>query len=108
MVGQVAPVWGSQVLQNQGDACRLTGLGRTYGRGAAAAHALDGIDLAIRANEFFTLLGPSGCGKTTLLRLIKGFDQPTTGEIAIFGGRPGAAVGPPGRDLRGPRQPFCR
>ena len=85
MVGQVAPVWGSQVLQNQGDACRLTGLGRTYGRGAAAYHALDGIDLAIRDNEFFTLQGPSGCGKTTLLRLIAGFDQPTAGEIAIFG-----------------------
>ena len=72
-------------MQDHGDACRLTGLGRIYGRGATAHHALDGIDLAIRANEFFTLLGPSGCGKTTLLRLIAGFDQPTTGEIAIFG-----------------------
>jgi len=72
-------------VQDHGDACRLTGLGRTYGRGASAHHALGGIDLAIRANEFFTLLGPSGCGKTTLLRLIAGFDQPTVGEIAIFG-----------------------
>ncbi len=72
-------------MRDDGDACRLTGLGRTYGRGASAHHALDDIDLSIRANEFFTLLGPSGCGKTTLLRLIAGFDQPTTGEIAIFG-----------------------
>ena len=72
-------------MQEHEDACRLTGLGRTYGRGASAHPALDGIDLTIKANEFFTLLGPSGCGKTTLLRLIAGFDQPTTGEIAIFG-----------------------
>jgi spermidine/putrescine transport system ATP-binding protein len=67
------------------DACRLTGLSRTYGKGAAAHHALAGIDLTIAANEFFTLLGPSGCGKTTLLRLIGGFDQPTAGQISIFG-----------------------
>ena len=67
------------------EACRFTGLGRSYGKGASAHHALDRIDLSIRANEFFTLLGPSGCGKTTLLRLIAGFDQPTTGDIAIFG-----------------------
>ena len=72
-------------MQGQNDACRLTDLSRTYGKGASAHHALAGIDLAIRSNEFFTLLGPSGCGKTTLLRLIAGFDQPTSGEIAIFG-----------------------
>ena len=72
-------------MQGQNDACRLTDLSRTYGKGASAHHALTGIDLAIRSNEFFTLLGPSGCGKTTLLRLIAGFDQPTSGEIAIFG-----------------------
>lgn len=67
------------------DACRLTGLSRTYGNGSAAHHALADLHLTIAENEFFTLLGPSGCGKTTLLRLIGGFDQPTTGQIAIFG-----------------------
>jgi ABC-type glutathione transport system ATPase component len=71
------------------DACRLVGLARVYGKGATAHHALDQIDLSIKANEFFTLLGPSGCGKTTLLRLIGGFDQPTSGQIAIFGARCG-------------------
>ncbi|MBL9055463.1 MAG: ATP-binding cassette domain-containing protein [Rhodobacteraceae bacterium] len=71
--------------QEESGACRLIGLGRSYGKGASAHRALDSIDLTIRANEFFTLLGPSGCGKTTLLRLIAGFDQPTTGRIAIFG-----------------------
>ena len=47
--------------------------------------ALDDVSLVIRDNEFFTLLGPSGCGKTTLLRLIAGFEQPTKGEILLFG-----------------------
>ena len=77
--------WGSQDLKDHLDACQLIGLGRTYGKGALAHHALASVDLSIKANEFFTLLGPTGCGKTTLLRLIAGFDQPSTGQIAIFG-----------------------
>ena len=47
--------------------------------------ALHGVSLAIRDNEFFTLLGPSGCGKTTLLRMIAGFEAVTEGEILLFG-----------------------
>ncbi|WP_208948499.1 ABC transporter ATP-binding protein [Segnochrobactrum spirostomi] len=47
--------------------------------------AVSGIDLAIRSGEFFTLLGPSGCGKTTTLRLIAGFEQPTSGDVMIQG-----------------------
>ncbi len=47
--------------------------------------ALKGATLAIRDNEFFTLLGPSGCGKTTLLRLIAGFEEVTEGKILLFG-----------------------
>jgi spermidine/putrescine transport system ATP-binding protein len=43
--------------------------------------ALKNINLYIRKNEFLTLLGPSGCGKTTTLRIIGGFEQPTSGEI---------------------------
>jgi spermidine/putrescine transport system ATP-binding protein len=54
---------------------------RTYG----AFKALDNASLTIREGEFFSLLGPSGCGKTTLLRMIAGFDQPTSGTIAIDG-----------------------
>ena len=45
--------------------------------------ALKAVSIEIGANEFFTLLGPSGCGKTTLLRLIGGFETPTTGSIQI-------------------------
>ncbi|MDR3476938.1 MAG: spermidine/putrescine ABC transporter ATP-binding protein PotA [Gammaproteobacteria bacterium] len=46
---------------------------------------LHGINLEVRNGEFLTLLGPSGCGKTTLLRLISGFEDPTTGSIYING-----------------------
>lgn len=46
---------------------------------------LQNINLEVRNGEFLTLLGPSGCGKTTLLRLISGFEQPTTGKIFING-----------------------
>jgi spermidine/putrescine transport system ATP-binding protein len=45
--------------------------------------AVDNISLDIEQGEFFALLGPSGCGKTTTLRMIAGFEQPTTGAILI-------------------------
>jgi spermidine/putrescine ABC transporter ATP-binding subunit len=47
--------------------------------------AVDHVSMDIGRGEFFSLLGPSGCGKTTLLRLIAGFEAPTTGEIVIDG-----------------------
>jgi len=47
--------------------------------------AVDGIDLDMPPGEFFTLLGPSGCGKTTTLRMIAGFELPTSGRIVLDG-----------------------
>jgi spermidine/putrescine transport system ATP-binding protein len=47
--------------------------------------AVDGIGLQVASGEFFSLLGPSGCGKTTTLRMIAGFETPTSGEIRIDG-----------------------
>ena len=47
--------------------------------------ALDGIDVSIASGEFLSLLGPSGCGKTTALRLIAGFDRPTSGRVLVGG-----------------------
>lgn len=50
-----------------------------------AVRAVDAVDLEIEPGEFFAMLGPSGSGKTTCLRLIAGFEQPTSGHIEIFG-----------------------
>ena len=50
-----------------------------------SVRAVDDVDLAIAEGEFFAMLGPSGSGKTTCLRLIAGFEQPTSGHIEIFG-----------------------
>jgi len=47
--------------------------------------AVDDISVEIRAGEFFSLLGPSGCGKTTTLRMVAGFEPPTSGEILLDG-----------------------
>ena len=47
--------------------------------------AVDGISLKIPRGGFYSLLGPSGCGKTTTLRLIVGFEQPTSGEVLLDG-----------------------
>jgi spermidine/putrescine transport system ATP-binding protein len=65
----------------EGGAVRLVGLEKSF----EGTHAVRGIDLDIRAGEFFSLLGPSGCGKTTTLRMIAGFEQPTAGQILLDG-----------------------
>ena len=55
--------------------------------------ALDGIDLDIADDEFLTILGPSGCGKTTLLNIVAGFEQATSGDLRLDG-EPIRAPGP--------------
>lgn len=55
------------------------------GRPESGVVAVDDVSLQIRDGEFFSLLGPSGCGKTTTLRMIAGFEHPTSGEIYIHG-----------------------
>jgi ABC-2 type transport system ATP-binding protein len=47
--------------------------------------AVDGLDLAVRAGEFYTLLGPNGAGKTTTLRIVTGLLRPDSGAISVFG-----------------------
>jgi putative ABC transport system ATP-binding protein len=59
----------------------VRGLCRTYGEGAAAVHALRGIDLHIDPGELLVLLGPSGSGKSTLLNILGGLDRPTAGTV---------------------------
>jgi len=59
----------------------LVGVTKKFGGFAA----VNDISFAVRKGEFFSLLGPSGCGKTTALRMIAGFEKPTTGTIYIGG-----------------------
>jgi len=58
--------------------------------------AVQPTDLTVNAGEFFSILGPSGCGKTTILRMVSGFQEPTTGEIRI-GGVPMTGIRPNAR-----------
>jgi len=60
----------------------VKGLHKVY-EGAVPVKAVNGIDLTITEGEFTALKGPSGCGKTTLLNLLGGLDQPTSGSILI-------------------------
>ncbi len=63
------------------NAVSFKGVARHFG----SVRAVDNVNLDIAEGEFFAMLGPSGSGKTTCLRLIAGFEQPSAGEISIFG-----------------------
>lgn len=58
---------------------------KDYPVAGSLVHALKGVDLQFRTNEFVSVLGPSGCGKTTLLNIIGGLDKYTTGDLIIDG-----------------------
>lgn len=55
------------------------------GKKGAQVTALEDINLTVAQGEFVSLIGPSGCGKSTLMRLIADLDQPTSGELTVFG-----------------------
>jgi putative spermidine/putrescine transport system ATP-binding protein len=82
------------VTQNGDPAVRLVSARKAYGE----VVAVDGIDLEIAEDEFFTMLGPSGSGKTTCLRLIAGFERPDGGSIEL-GGRDVSGLPPHERDV---------
>ena len=63
----------------------LRGVSQTYGRGATALPALAPVDLTIDHGQFVCIVGPSGCGKTTLLQMVAGFLEPTTGQVLVGG-----------------------
>ncbi len=73
-MGQGQKTAGTPILQIQN-------VSKTFG----ASAALKGVSLDVREGEFLTLLGPSGCGKTTLIRIIAGFETPTSGDVRIDG-----------------------
>jgi len=82
VTGQAEPgAPATQASKSEPNAIELRGLTVRY-KGVAA---LNGIDLAIRQGEFFSLLGPSGCGKTTTLNIIGGFIAADQGEVLLDG-----------------------
>lgn len=60
-------------------------LGKVYGSGAQAVHAIDEIGFTVARSEFVCVVGPSGCGKTTLLRCLSGLMPATRGEVRVAG-----------------------
>ena len=63
----------------------LRKISKEYRTGAEVVHALRDVDLAFRESEFVSILGPSGCGKTTMLNILGGLDQYTSGDLIIDG-----------------------
>src|ERR1700730_11305741 len=98
---KLAPKYTARLYNTEAKLARRPPLGRrsmSEAGGAAAVRlarlsksfdgikrAVDGVDLAIEAGEFFALLGPSGCGKITTLRMIAGFETPDEGRIHVGG-----------------------
>ncbi len=64
---------------------KLQQIVKDYQAGDTTVHALRGVSLQFRESEFVAILGHSGCGKTTLLNIIGGLDQYTSGDLVING-----------------------
>jgi NitT/TauT family transport system ATP-binding protein len=63
----------------------IKALGKTYGTGPRATHAVGSVSFDVDEREFVCVVGPSGCGKTTLLKAIGGLLAPTRGEVLLNG-----------------------
>ncbi len=63
----------------------LIGVAKTYRRGTRETHAVEHVDLGVRAGEFLAIVGPSGCGKSTLLRIVAGLHLASAGEVRVDG-----------------------
>ena len=70
---------------NSTTALEVQDLTRTYGGGAGAVQALDGVDLAFARGTFTAVMGPSGSGKSTFLTCAAGLEPPTTGRVLVDG-----------------------
>ena len=64
---------------------RLIDITKVYSSGDSEVHALKGVSISFRKSEFVSILGHSGCGKTTLLNIVGGLDQYTSGDLEISG-----------------------
>jgi len=79
-------------------AIELVGIAKRFHSRRGVVTAVERVDLTIGEGEFFSLLGPSGCGKTTTLRMIGGFEEPSDGQILLYG-RDVVGVPPNHRDV---------
>jgi putative spermidine/putrescine transport system ATP-binding protein len=79
-------------------AVSLRAVRKVFAAAGGPVTAVDGIDLDVAEGEFFAMLGPSGSGKTTVLRMIAGFEQPTSGQI-LLGGEDVSRLAPFQRDV---------
>ena len=70
-------------LVSASTAARAVGVGKQYGEGDAAVHALDDVSVTLQAGQFTAIMGPSGSGKSTLLHVLAGLDRPTSGQIFL-------------------------
>lgn len=75
-------------------AIEFKGISRHYGD----VKALDDVSFCVQEGEFFSMLGPSGSGKTTSLRLMAGFEQPSSGSLTLLG-REASGTAPYERDV---------
>ena len=79
MVASTSETWIVRIMNPEVSALQVRGLTKRFER-----LAVDNLDLAIRAGEFYALLGPNGAGKTTTLRMVAGLLRPDAGSINIF------------------------
>jgi NitT/TauT family transport system ATP-binding protein len=70
-----------------GNVLEIKSLGKTYGSGAKATHAVGDVSFAVEEREFVCVVGPSGCGKTTLLKCVAGLLPASRGEVVLRGKR---------------------
>jgi NitT/TauT family transport system ATP-binding protein len=70
-----------------GQLLEIRSVGKTYGGGPKATHAIADVSFGVDDREFVCVVGPSGCGKTTLLKCVGGLLRPSTGEVLLRGKR---------------------
>lgn len=84
---------GNECVQEGESFIRIDNLSKTYQKDEKVTVAIEDFDLDIKKGELISIVGPSGCGKTTILRMIAGLLEPTSGSISIAG-RPCSGPGP--------------
>jgi NitT/TauT family transport system ATP-binding protein len=70
-----------------GHLLEIRNVGKTYGSGPKATHAIDDVSFTVEDREFVCVVGPSGCGKTTLLKCVGGLLRPSKGQVHLRGKR---------------------